>query len=221
MGARSLRSRRPKLPLPGDMSTLAQMLGAVILGAGASSRMGRPKLLLPWKGTTVVGHQVSLWRSLDVAQVALVCRPSDGMMFNELDRIGVGMKDRIINPEPDRGMFSSIVCAAGWPGWRSEISHMAISLGDQPHLEVQTLSSVLAFAGENPAMICQPAFNGRPRHPVIIPFDKIRHVAQSGRGNLKEFLHSCAGEIALLEIADPGLNADMDTPQDYEALLAH
>ena len=39
-------------------------LGVVILGAGASARMGEPKLLLPWRGTTVIGHLISQWREL-------------------------------------------------------------------------------------------------------------------------------------------------------------
>ena len=42
-------------------------LGVVILGAGASSRMGRPKLLLPWRDTTVIGQIIRQWRELGAA----------------------------------------------------------------------------------------------------------------------------------------------------------
>ena len=44
--------------------------GVIILGAGASSRMGRPKLLLPWRGTTVIGHIIYQWRELGAAQIS-------------------------------------------------------------------------------------------------------------------------------------------------------
>ena len=51
---------------------LARKSGAVILAAGSSSRMGRPKLLLPWGATSVLGHQIQTWRSLSVGQIATV-----------------------------------------------------------------------------------------------------------------------------------------------------
>ncbi len=48
--------------------------GVIILGAGASSRMGTPKLLLPWRDTTIIGHLISQWRELGAAQIAVVLR---------------------------------------------------------------------------------------------------------------------------------------------------
>ena len=93
-------------------------LGVVILGAGASSRMGRPKLLLPWRGTTVIGAILRQWRELGAAQIAVVLRPGDAPLAAELDRLDFPRADRIENPQPERGMFSSIVCAANWPGWQ-------------------------------------------------------------------------------------------------------
>jgi len=91
-------------------------IGVVILGAGASLRMGRPKLLLPWRGTTVIGHLLKQWRNLGAAQISIVLRPQDAPLAAELDRLGFPRTDRIENPQPERGMFSSILCAAGWPG---------------------------------------------------------------------------------------------------------
>ena len=53
----------------------APPFGVVILGAGASSRMGRPKLLLPWGDTSIIGHLIEQWRALAAAQIAVVRRP--------------------------------------------------------------------------------------------------------------------------------------------------
>ena len=47
-------------------------LGVVFLGAGASARMGRPKLLLPWGGTSILGHLIGQWRALAAEQIAVV-----------------------------------------------------------------------------------------------------------------------------------------------------
>ena len=117
--------------------------GVVILGAGASSRMGRPKLLLPWRDTTVMGHLLKQWRELGAAQIGIVLRPQDASLAAELDRLGLPRVYRIENPQPERGMFSSILCAAVWPGWKDEIATWAIVLGDQPHLRPETLRQLL------------------------------------------------------------------------------
>src|SRR5437867_7882275 len=117
--------------------------GVAILAAGRSSRMGRPKMLLPWQATTVLGHQIDLWNQAGAAQIALVVAADDAAMVSELERLGFAGKKRIVNPEPDRGMFSSIQCAASWTGWEGRLSHIAIALGDQPHLRLATLRLLL------------------------------------------------------------------------------
>src|SRR6516225_5725334 len=107
-----------------DVVTLRQ-LGVVILGAGRSSRMGRPKLLLPWGETSVLGHLAGQWRGLGAGQVTVVCAGGDDTLAAELDRLEFSAENRIVNPEPTRGMFSSIQCAALWSGWRHELTHWA------------------------------------------------------------------------------------------------
>src|SRR5689334_21433753 len=106
----------------------------VLLAAGASSRMGKPKMLLPWRKTTVLGHLIEVWGELAAQQIAVVYAKADGALEAELDRVAFPNANRIINPEATRGMFSSIQCAAQWRGWNVNITHWAIVLGDQPHL---------------------------------------------------------------------------------------
>jgi CTP:molybdopterin cytidylyltransferase MocA len=59
--------------------------GVVILGAGTSSRMGRPKLLLPWGGASDIGHLLHQRKRLGVRQIAVVCRADDKPLMDELD----------------------------------------------------------------------------------------------------------------------------------------
>src|SRR5829696_1203279 len=89
----------------------------VILAAGASSRMGRPKLLLPWGETTVLGHLIAQWQQAGAQQITVVCASGDEGIHKELDRIGFARERRIINPDASRGMFSSVQTAAHWRGW--------------------------------------------------------------------------------------------------------
>ncbi len=125
-------------------------LGVIILAAGRSSRMGRPKMLLPWGRTTVLGHLLALWSRLGAHQVAVVCASADAAIDTELNRLRFSNKNRITNPDPGQGMFSSVQCAARWRGWNPGLTHWAIVLGDQPHLQRATLATLLDAAAQHP-----------------------------------------------------------------------
>lgn len=181
--------------------------------------MGRPKLLLPWGDTSVLGHLIKQWRALGAQQIAAVCAPVDQAIQAELDRLGFEEKNQVINPTPERGMFSSIQCAAQWPGWQAALTHWAIVLGDQPHLQRQTLRQVLDFSAAQPGSVCQPSRHGHGRHPVLLPQAVFRQVAGSTAATLKEFLGVRPRPVALCELNDPGLDLDIDRPEDYRKAL--
>jgi molybdenum cofactor cytidylyltransferase len=194
-------------------------LGVVILAAGSSTRMGKPKLLLPWGKTSVLGHLIAQWKAFGAKQIAVVCASDDQAIRLEMDRLGFPVRDRIINPAPQRGMFSSIQCAAQWPGWDAAITHWAVVLGDQPHLERQTLRRLLDFSAAHRASVCQPARLGHGRHPVLLPKSTFRQVATSTAATLKEFLAGRSRKFAFCELDDPGLDLDIDYPEDYQNAL--
>ncbi|HEX9046754.1 MAG TPA: nucleotidyltransferase family protein [Verrucomicrobiae bacterium] len=200
-------------------SSFVIRVGVIILAAGASSRMGRPKLLLPWRGATVLSQLVTQWRELGAVQIAVVMRPDDTALAAELDRLAVLAADRIFNPQPERGMFSSIVCAANWSGWRTDLNRWAIVLGDQPHLQRETLKQLLEASARNAEAICQPRWDGHGRHPVVLPGTAFAALKTTGAATLKDFLKLCSSPLVLCSIADPGLSFDMDTPEDYLRLV--
>ena len=200
------------MPSPATPQTF--LLGVILLAAGSSSRMGRPKMLLPWGDTSVIGHLVEQWRSLQAEQTAVVCGAGDQVMNDELNRLGFPDENRILNPSPERGMFSSIQCAAGWTGWRAGLTHWAVVLGDQPHLRLKTLRALMEFAVAQPQKICLPFQGGHRRHPVLLPESAFRRLKNSTAPDLKQFLHS--EKLALCKLDDPGLHLDMDRPEDYE-----
>ena len=193
--------------------------GVLILAAGASSRMGQPKLLLPWGGTTVLGHLIGQWKDLRAGQIAAVSATGDQAVSAELDRLDFPKVNRVVNPTPERGMFSSIQCAARWSGWNAELTHWAIVLGDQPHLRAKTLLALLDFAGAQSNQVCQPSRRGRPRHPVVLPKRVSVKLKESRADTLKGFLAALPSGAALCELDDPGLDFDVDTPADYEQAL--
>ncbi|HAV65665.1 MAG TPA: hypothetical protein DCY13_25235 [Verrucomicrobiales bacterium] len=190
--------------------------GVVILAAGRSSRMGRPKLLLPWGDTTILGHLVKQWQALGAEQIVVVHAEADMALQVELARLVDSAACGLANPAAERGMFGSIVVAASWGGWQAGLSHVVIALGDQPHLELDTLKSLLDFAATAPDGICQPSLGGRPRHPVVLAWRHFRRVAETGAGTLRDFLEQNARHVRLLPSSDEGLDLDLDRPEDYQ-----
>lgn len=199
------------------MNGVSFSLAATILAAGRSSRMGRPKLLLPWLETSVIGHLLWQWRQLGVAQICVACAAGDAALNAELDRLQFPAAQRIANPAPERGMFSSIQCAAAWQGWAAQITHWAIVLGDQPHLRKETLQRIIDFSAANPQRVCQPRKEGHRFHPVIIPRNIFEGIQITTAVDLKEYLQPF--EAVYCEMDDPGLELDIDRPEDYQKAL--
>jgi molybdenum cofactor cytidylyltransferase len=197
----------------------AANLGVVILAAGRSRRMGRPKLLLPWGGTSVLGHQIETWRALGAGQIAVVCATDDAAMSAELTALNFPAANRIQNPDPEQGMFSSVVCAARWNGWHAELTRWAITLGDQPHLKIETLHTLLKFSAANPERVCQPRRLDHLRHPVILPKQFFRALGQTPALTMKDFLKAIPEGVSACDVDDAGLDLDLDTPDDYERAL--
>jgi len=191
-------------------------VGVVILAAGASRRMGLPKLLLPWGETSVLGHLLRRWGQSAASQITVVCAANAKPLADELDRLGFSAADRIVNHSPDDGMFSSIQCAAGWPGWNPELTHWIITLGDQPQLRDATLQYLLDFGIRNPDKICQPMRGERRKHPVLLPKQYFHKLKDTRAGDLKMFLVEHAKDLSGFQSDDVGLDFDMDTPEDYE-----
>lgn len=194
-------------------------LGVVLLAAGASSRMGRPKLLLPWQGTTVLGHLLDQWALLEPACLAVVCAANNIALHAELDHLSFPKAPRIINPHPQRGMFSSVQCASAWPHWPADLTHIAVALGDQPQVRLETLRQQMHFAAKHPDAVTQPAREGRGRHPVCIPASLFASIAGTTAENLKQFLLASGTCIERWESEDAGLDLDLDEPADYERAL--
>jgi len=195
-------------------------LGVVILAAGLSTRMGQPKLVLPWRDTSVLGHLLQTWAGLNAGQIAVVCAADALEIQAELDRLRFNSADRIINPSPEAGMFSSVQCAARWPNWPPSLSHFAIVLGDQPHLRRSTLGQLLDFVAAHPEKISQPMRAGRRLHPIVMPREVLVKLRLSPASDLRQFLQTAPELLAGLELDDPGLDLDLDSPADYERAKA-
>ncbi|MEO6846550.1 MAG: nucleotidyltransferase family protein [Chthoniobacterales bacterium] len=198
------------------MSEINIAFGVVILGAGASRRMGTCKLLLPWGNGSILQHLLAQWKDVGITQIAPVVNPANLPLRHALQAVGFSSALWIENYEPDRGMFSSLQEAARWGGWEKSLTHWIVSLGDQPQIRNSTLHELLAFAKKNPTKICQPEFEGRGAHPIILPVIEFHALAQTHVSDFRTFIRERESLRLRMAVDDPGVLGDLDTPEDYE-----
>jgi len=175
--------------------------------------MGRPKLLLPWGSTTVLGQILQQWHEMSARQIGVVCAPGEASKVAELERSAIAGTHLITNQNAASGMFSSIRSAACWQGWRTDLTHWAIVLGDQPHLKLTTLRQLVDLATQHDDAVCQPQYQGRFAHPVVLPKHIFFQLAETRHETLKEFLQE--QRVVGCPCDDAGLALDIDSPPDY------
>jgi molybdenum cofactor cytidylyltransferase len=191
------------------------VFGVVILAAGASTRMGTCKLLLPWGNKTILTHLFDQWRSAGAAQIAPVIDASNQVLRNALEHAGFSSSNWIENRTPQLGMFGSLQQASRWTGWFSMVTHWVIALGDQPHIHISTLRLLLDITAKNPTRICQPTLHGRAAHPIVFPASNFRELGQSNSPTLCAYVRTCETLRLRLPVEDPGVSEDLNTPEDY------
>lgn len=189
------------------------MIAAIILAAGESKRMGRPKMLLPWGATTVIGHVISVVRSAGVEDLVVVTGGAHDEVQAAL-RSEIGVRP-VFNPGFARGeMLSSIQrgLESMQPGTRAAL----IGLGDQPQVREGSVRRVCAAFLEKGSLLVAPSYGMRRGHPWL--------VARPLWGDLlalkppqtpRDFLDAHAREIEYVEVDNPSIIEDLDTPEDY------
>jgi molybdenum cofactor cytidylyltransferase len=202
---------------------------AIVPAAGASRRMGRPKLLLPYGSGTVLGATVTALRTAGVAPVVVVVAAGDAPLRAWcLDAAAVDAVGLIVapNPVPERGMLSSVLEGLAALGGANELARRAAPLlvcpGDLPALRTATVVELLRRREASSAGLAVPVWRGRRGHPLAIApalIPEMQHL-DPGRG-LRQLLDLHPGDLITVEVDDPGCVGDLDTPEDYEILVAN
>ena len=188
------------------------MIGAVVLAAGLSQRMGRPKMILPWGDTTVITRVVSVLLTAKVDDVVVVTGGARDEVEVALQGLPV---QTLFNPDYANGemVFSLKVGLASIP---DDIEATLIALGDQPQIEESVVQQVIAGYKQTKSSVVVPSYQMRRGHPWLVDkshWDEIRsmHSPQS----LRDFLNRHANEIHYVNVDNDSILQDLDTPEDY------
>lgn len=189
------------------------MIAAVVLAAGRSQRMGRPKMLLPWGKTTVIGQVVETLARAGVTEIVVVA----GGERAEMEKALQGTPARVVyNPEyRDDEMLHSFQAGLSTLLNR-EVSAVLVALGDQPQIEEKVVRSVLKERPADPHRIVVPSYRLHRGHPWLLPRAWWEAVmALEPPTTLRDFLNKHEGMIDYLEVDTPTVLQDLDTPDDY------
>jgi len=183
--------------------------------------MGRPKLLLPYGTSTILGSLASALRAGGDSPVVIVAAPDDTELQEWARAFGAMVA---INPDPDRGMLSSIREGIAVLGGTARLAQrgevVLVSPGDLPALRPATVAELLWRRAAAGAPLAVPAFQGKRGHPLAIAPDLLPEIETLDLSvGLKELLERHAAAVLEVPVDDPGAVRDVDTPEDYESLL--
>ena len=198
------------------MSPPQKSAAGLILAAGASLRMGRPKQLLDWHGRPLVraAAETALAAGLDPL-VAVV-----GAARAEVTAALAGLPLRIVaNPSYLAGQSTSL--RAGVAALGPDADAAVVLLGDQPFVTVEIVDRIVAEWHASGAAIVAPVYAGQRGNPVL--FDRAVFadlLAVQGDQGARAVLAADPSRVRLVHFDDARPLADVDTPEDYERLLS-
>ena len=187
-------------------------VSAILTAAGESTRMGRPKPLLPWHGATLVEHGVRSLSEAGADEVVVVLGHEADEIAPLVDASGGRW---VINPDYRRGRTTSI--KAGLRAVSAEADVIVLLSVDQPRPS-ELIAAVLRAHLEGDAPITTPRYQGRGGHPLVFSSalkPELEAISEEGQG-LREVFEAHRGEAREVQIEDPIVRLDLNTPEDYE-----
>jgi molybdenum cofactor cytidylyltransferase len=199
---------------------MAHVSVAILPAAGASRRMGKPKLMLPIGGQPMVAGVVEALRAGGAGEIVLVTAPGDAELRAWAVATGVSAA---VNPQPERGMLSTIQAGIAALGGSAELAGreeiLLVSPADLPGLHPATVAALLRRMAETGAPIAVPVHHDRHGHPLAIAPRLIPEIDTLDPAvGLRQLRDRHAAELLEVEVEDPGAVLDVDTPEDYARL---
>jgi len=197
------------MPAPAEAAPVC----GVVLAAGGSSRLGRPKQLLPYRGATLLDEVLDTARACAFDQLVVAL----GGAAEEV-RAGVDLRgaDVVVNDAFGSGCSSSI--AAAMAAVRDDVGVVVLLLGDQPGVRAESVRALLDGGGGAPLAVC--SYDDGRGHPFAFArpvFADLRSL--HGDKAVWKLLDQQASDVVEVRVPGP-VPRDVDTWEDYEAALA-
>jgi molybdenum cofactor cytidylyltransferase len=188
-------------------------VAGLVLAAGGSRRLGRPKQLLPFGDSTLLGHTVATARDCEFDQLIVALGGSADDVRAVVDLSGAEL---VVNEDYGEGCSSSIAAAIGAVDERAEA--LVLLLGDQPGVTPATVRALIAARGDAELAVCR--YDDGRGHPFAFARSAFHELgALHGDKAVWKLLDRRGDAVSEVAIAGP-IPLDVDTWEDYEAVLA-
>ncbi len=184
---------------------------AIILAAGASTRMKKQKLLLHFKGKTIIEKVIDNAMQTVNSNIVVVL----GSHHEEIRKqIGNPSLQYVVNINFPEGMLSSVIC--GFRALPESAEAALIFLGDQPQVPSSISDKLIKAKKISKKGIIIPIFEGKRGHPVLIDTKYISEIENlDPQQGLRSLTNNNYTDILELECDSPEILRDIDTPEDY------
>lgn len=184
---------------------------AIVLAAGASTRMKKQKLLLPFNGKTII--ETVILRIMEVLgkNIIVVLGSHRSEISKQINNLPV---KTCINENYMDGMLSSVIC--GFRALPEQAEAAMVFLGDQPQIPVEVSRVVLETWQHSGKGIIIPVTNGRRGHPVLIETKyKTEIESLEPEKGLRQLMVNFKNDVLEAGCNIPEILRDIDTPEDY------
>jgi molybdenum cofactor cytidylyltransferase len=192
----------------------------LLLAGGRSSRMGRPKALLPLGRETFLARTLRTLEAGGIDDIVIVTGLHDAEIRQARQDVPLVAGTRVVfNPAHESGQLSSLVA-----GLDALAPHhpeaILVALVDQPLVRASTVVHLVAEFHRAPAPVVRPVFEGRRGHPVLFAQETfaLLRAAPPDEG-ARAVVRALGEQVRDVEVDDPGVVLDVDTPEDYERAL--
>jgi molybdenum cofactor cytidylyltransferase len=194
------------------MPTHNGFTAGLVLAAGASSRLGRPKQTLPYRGSTLLGHVLDCARACGFDQLVVALGGGADEVRGAVDLSGTTVVE---NRSYGEGCSSSIAAALGSLDPRAEV--LVLMLGDQPGVGPTAVRTLVARMGDAPLAVC--SYEDGRGHPFAFRRELFGELAGlHGDKGVWKLIDRLGDDV--VEVRVPGeVPLDVDTWDDYEALV--
>jgi len=186
------------------------LIAAVVLAAGSSSRMGKPKQTLQLEGWSMLERVLQTLSQTKVDRVVVVLGAHSSAV-----RGGVkfGREKVVLNPRFKEGMSGSLRIGLAEV---EEADAAIIVLGDQPFVSPGTIDRIIDAYVSSKSPVVVPVYRGRRGNPVLFDrslFPQIRRIR--GDVGAKSVVAGNEDKLLQVDVNDEGILVDIDTPSDY------
>lgn len=189
-------------------------IAAVVLAAGRSTRLGRPKQLLPLGDRPLLAYVLRCVRRSSVDERYIVLGHASSAIEEAVDLTGFQV---LKNPNYPDGQSTSVRIAVESIG--HDVAAVIFVLGDQPLLAPDVIDRLADSYRDSPAPIIQPRFAEGPGNPVLIDHSLFGDLSLlTGDTGARPILHQQQELIRYIDVSDYHRPADVDTWEDYEKL---